>query len=181
MKVVHLTSAHGAFDVRIFYKECVSIARAGHEVVLVVPHEHDEAAHGVQVRAVPPVTGGRLSRMTRTVWRVFRQALRERGDIYHFHDPELLPVGVLLKLLQRRVVYDVHENYPATIRRKEWLPAALRPPLAWGFEVLERCAAMCFDGVVAVNDDIAARFPARKTIQVRNYAIIEQTRVGPRQ
>lgn len=173
MKVVHLTSAHGAFDVRIFHKECVSVARAGHEVVLVVPHDGDETVKGVQIRAIVPGTGGRLSRMTRTVWRVVQQALRERGDIYHFHDPELLAAGVMLKLLRRRVVYDVHENYPATIRRKEWLPAALRVPVALAFELFERLAALCFDGIVTVNDEIAARFPARKTIQVRNYAIIE--------
>jgi hypothetical protein len=32
IKVAHLTSAHSKDDVRIFYKECSSIAKSGFEV-----------------------------------------------------------------------------------------------------------------------------------------------------
>ena len=34
--------------------------------------------------------GGRLERMTRVAWRLYRAAVRERADVYHLHDPELL-------------------------------------------------------------------------------------------
>src|SRR5215472_16005116 len=83
MQIVHLTSVHEPFDDRIFYKECHSLAQAGSEVTLVVPHARDEVVDGVRLKAVP-APRGRLTRMTRTVRQVYREALRQRAEVYHF-------------------------------------------------------------------------------------------------
>src|SRR6516165_11986572 len=92
IRIMHLTSVHCAFDIRIFHKECKSLADAGYQVTLVVPHLRDEEAGGVHVHAIPEARG-RLSRMTKTVWRVYREAVRRPAEVYHFHDPELIPAG----------------------------------------------------------------------------------------
>ena len=39
IKVCHMTSAHDGEDIRIFHKECMSLARAGYDVYLVQPGE----------------------------------------------------------------------------------------------------------------------------------------------
>src|SRR5215207_1257706 len=83
-KVVHLTSVHSPSDIRIFFKECRSLAAAGYEVVLVAPGGKDRFVEGVQVRAITKAAR-RLERMTKIVWAVYRAAVRERAEIYHFH------------------------------------------------------------------------------------------------
>src|SRR5664280_3130459 len=129
LKCVHMTSVHGAGDVRIFDKECRSLSNAGHEVVLIVPGKGDGVSGGVQLLSVP-VISSRFCRMTQTVWRVYRRALQCRADIYHFHDPELLSAGLLLKLSGKCVVYDVHEDLPRQMLSKSWIPSWTREFLA---------------------------------------------------
>ncbi len=166
--IVHMTSAHPPYDVRIFHRECVSLVQAGYPVKLVVPHSHDEEREGVRICAVAK-SKGRLGRMLGSVWAVFRRALAEKGDIYHFHDPELIPAGLLLRLLGKRVVYDVHEDVPTDIQSKVWIPKPLRGLIAAGMRLLERLAGVLLSGIVAVTPPIAARFPAQKTILLQNF------------
>jgi hypothetical protein len=115
---------------RIFHKECKSLARAGYGVTLIAPHDRDEVVDGVRIRAVAK-SKSRIERMTRGVARVYREAVRQEAEVYHFHDPELIPVGVLLKARGKKVVYDIHEEYPTKVLSKYYLPRWLRPPLAW--------------------------------------------------
>lgn len=112
--------------------------------------------------------------MTLTVFDVFRMAIQERGDAYHLHDPELIPAGLLLKLLGKRVVYDVHEHYGKLIRSKFWIPKPLRWLIAGMTNALERSAAFVFDGIVVATPAIAEVFPAPKTVVVQNFALVSE-------
>jgi glycosyltransferase involved in cell wall biosynthesis len=174
-RVVQLTSAHDAYDTRIFYKISKSLARAGYEVILVAMHQQDETIDGVRIAAVPE-TKGRLRRMTVTLWRIYRQALALDGDIYHFHDPELIPVALRLRLAGKHVVYDVHEDLPRTVSYKEYLPARMRGIVAWTTERLEKLAAKNFTAVVGATPPIADRFRDAnpRTVVVHNFPILEE-------
>ena len=169
-RVVHMTSVHDAFDTRIFLKECRSLAGAGYEVLLVAPHMQDETQDGVRIVSVPQPKS-RFERATRTAWQVFLKALELRADVHHLHDPELLPYGLLLKLLGRRVIYDAHENLPKDIRSKHYLPVPLRGVLALFTDIMERAICQCFDGIVTVTPGIAVRFPYTRTVLARNYPL----------
>src|SRR5690349_10916076 len=139
LHVVQLTSVHSAYDLRII-KQCRSLAAAGYQVTLIAPHSCDEFTGGIHIRRVPMVEG-RFRRMTLTVWRIYREAVRQRADIYHFHDPELIPVGLLLKARRKKVIYDAHEPYPQKILCKAWIPIKLRPLVSRVFAVFERMAS----------------------------------------
>jgi glycosyltransferase involved in cell wall biosynthesis len=173
-KIVHLSSVHPATDTRILHKECRSLAKAGFDVTLIARAESDGVVDGVRIRAVSVCTSNRLVRMTRTVLDVARMALDERGDAYHFHDPELIPLGVFLKLRRKRVVYDVHENLAKQILSKYWIPGKVRKPLSMAVRVMERLAARFFDGIVAATPSIGDHFPTSKTVVVQNFALLEE-------
>ena len=170
--VAHLTSVHPPFDVRIFEKECVSLARSGRRVSLICRHGADETVKGVHVRAVPDISRSRLRRMFVTSARIYREAMRSGAEICHFHDPELIPLGLLLKARGRRVVYDVHEDVPQQILHKAWIPAPARKIVAAAAGGMERLAGKVFDGIVAATPAIAARFPAASTVTIQNYPIL---------
>jgi glycosyltransferase involved in cell wall biosynthesis len=175
LKVVHMTTVHQAFDGRIFHKECRTLAQSGYEVVLVAPHERDEVVHGVGIRAIPKL-GGRISRMTRSAWHVYREAISQDADIYHFHDPELIPAGLLLRARGKQVIYDVHEDLPRDIESKVYLPVCLRRPIAWVTEYIEDAAARCFTALVAATPTIGGRLSRQNsnTIVVNNFPDLEE-------
>ena len=172
-KVCILTTVHPPFDTRIFHKEAKTLARAGYVVVLIAQHDKDEAVDGVKIIALPKPRN-RLTRIFGLTWLAFRLALRQRAEIYHFHDPELLPIGVLLKLFTRaKVIYDVHEDVPKQILTKYWIPARLRRPLAVVFNAFEKLLARALDAVVVAEEGIAEKFLRLKPVLVHNYPNLE--------
>lgn len=172
-KIVHLTSAHPPFDKRVFVKECRSLAAAGYEVVFIAPHERDESVDGVTIRRFAPPKG-RKARFFRSLWGAFRDAMKENADVYHFHDPDLLPTGILLKLAGKKVIYDPHEDHPEDILWKDWIPMPLRRIASFCVRTLERIGGICFDAITPATPPIARRFPPRKTTVVQNFPRLEE-------
>ncbi|MBR7008308.1 MAG: glycosyltransferase [Ruminococcus sp.] len=146
-KVCHMTSAHKSNDVRIFVKECSSLAKAGYDTYLVARGESREE-NGVHVIGVGE-PGGRLSRATSFAAKVYKTALALDADVYHFHDPELIPWGLKLKRKGKKVIFDSHERYTEQILcKEEYLPKFALKFIAGGYGVYEKYALRRFDAVV---------------------------------
>jgi glycosyltransferase involved in cell wall biosynthesis len=176
MKVCILSSVHPCLDVRIFQKQARSLSEAGYDVTLVAIADFEEkVVDGIRVLGLPqPRT--RLLRPANW-WRILRIALRERADIYHFHDPELLlPAGLIKLLTKRPIIYDVHENYPQDILTKEWIPGPLRRLVSSIFRVFEDTAVRGVDGVVVVNRHLEGRFGGKaRVVRVANYSRLDRS------
>lgn len=172
-RIVHLTSVHPPYDTRIYHKECCSLADFGNSVTLICCADNDKVINSIKIRAIKKPQS-RKERMLLSVWRICRVALKENAVVYHFHDPELIPVGMLLKLRGKRVIYDVHEDLPKQILSKEWIPRPLRRLVAGAARVAEAVASRAFDGIVAATPAIARRFPPSKTVVVQNFPILNE-------
>lgn len=170
-RVAHLSSHHQAVDNRIFQRECRSLAHAGYAVHFVVRNATDEIRDGVHIVAVKPPRN-RLERVTVTACQVFRRALATRAQIYHLHDPELIPWGFLLRLLGKTVVYDVHEDFAQAAGVRSWIPKPLRGVVARGWQGLAWLAARLFHIVIAERY-YARSFP--KSVRVLNYPHLERS------
>lgn len=172
-RIVHISSAHHADDIRIFWKECLTAAEAGYDVSFVVPDDgaprQEAGAPGVEIVPVRR-PASRLARMAVVTTRVVRTALERDAALYHFHDPELIPGGLALRLIGRRVIYDAHEDLPRDILFKDWIPGGLRRPVSLLASALEWIAGRALSGVVAATPTIAARFPQERVALVQNFA-----------
>jgi glycosyltransferase involved in cell wall biosynthesis len=164
-KIAHLTSIHNILDNRIFYRECRSLAAAGYDVALVAQHDRDELRDGIRILAVPPPRS-RLERVTLTAFRVVRRAWREQPAVFHLHDPELIPWGMLLRLLGRQVIYDVHEDFSQAAAVRPWIPGPLRSLIARCLDVVAWLAGRSMSTVIAERY-YERRFPA--ATKVLNY------------
>ena len=148
-RVCHLTSAHARYDVRIFQKECSSLAHAGYEIYLVVNDDkEDEIKNGVTIISTGYIARSRIDRMLNAAKAVYRKALEVNADLYHFHDPELLPIGRKLKKKGKTVIFDSHEFTCKQIESKHYLPKVFRRPVAFLYRAYEENTIHRLDAVV---------------------------------
>ncbi|PCI48055.1 MAG: glycosyl transferase [Alphaproteobacteria bacterium] len=175
-KICHMTSVHGRYDIRIFHKECKSLSKAGYEVHLIVADgKGDEVIDHITIHDVGK-SKNRFVRMWKTTKRVLNKARKVNADLYHFHDPELLVVGLLLKGENKHVIYDVHEDLPRDILAKEWIHPWLRKLISKLVEAFENFAAKKFSAIVVVVNSIKERFDKMSTssVIINNFPILDE-------
>ncbi|MBM3278500.1 MAG: glycosyltransferase family 4 protein [Candidatus Handelsmanbacteria bacterium] len=167
-----LSTVHLCFDVRMFQAEARTLARAGFAVTLIALEDPTPGDPGGIRILAQPRPRHRLQRMLSTL-RVVRLARAQPAALYAFHDPELLPAALLLKLLTRRkLVYDVHEDVPAAIRSRTWLPRPLRPLAARLYRLLESLALPFLDGLTLADHAYQKYYRGRRTITALNYPLM---------
>jgi len=178
IKVCHITTVHPTFDGRIFHKECVSLAKAGFDVSIVVTHPKDEIIDGVKVHGIRK-SKGRLGRVLIMPWKALFKALRTKSKIYHIHDPELMFLGLCLKILGKKVIFDFHELVYQQILTKKWLGNGITIKMVANiYRVIEYVSVLSFDKLVLAEtgyipyfrDNYEKQF--EKTVVLRNYPLL---------
>ncbi len=164
-KVCIMTSVHPHDDIRIFHRQAKTLRDAGYRVVILCT-DYDGVKEGIgfiRLR-LPQDRWGRMRRASRVF---YKAALATGADIFHLHDPELLPAGRRLARQGHKVVYDIHEDLPLSLLDKRWIPAPLRGPVAavagWAEKRLAAGVSLC----IAATEEIARRFPGG--VAVCNY------------
>ncbi len=173
INVCHFTSAHHSNDVRIYLKECVSLKDAGYQVYLVARGEN-QIKNGVKIIGCGEPKN-RIERMLFFSHKIYKTAKKLDCDIYHFHDPELLPYALKLKRQGKKVIFDSHEDVPSQILDKPWIPCAFRKLISSSYRLYETYVVKQIDVVVAATSHIAKQFKkrARKIVIINNYPKLE--------
>ncbi|SMO66580.1 glycosyltransferase family 4 protein [Melghirimyces algeriensis] len=171
-KVMIFTSVHHYNDSRVFHKEAVSLAKAGYDVELHALADFDwRKIQGIQIVGLPKPDNKWMRLLGG--WRLFRRALSSGADRFHFHDPELLPWGVLIQWITgSSVIYDAHEDLPKQIQTKPWIPAPLRKIVSWVADRVEKWTARQLAAVVTATEPIARNFASCPQVTViKNYPL----------
>ncbi|MBN9294947.1 MAG: glycosyltransferase [Flavobacteriia bacterium] len=182
IKVCHLTSAHADGDIRIYHKECVSLAKIGYKVYHIVPNSISRITdENVNVLSFQVPEASRFKRMLRITKMVYRKALEVDAAIYHFHDPELLRYGLKLKRKGKIVIYDAHEDVPRQILGKPWIAKPLRKCISWLFEKYENYVAKRLSFVIVSTPTIRKRYEkvTTYTMDICNYPLLTENASEP--
>jgi len=178
MQVIHLTSVHPRFDPRIFYKECLSLAENGYKVVLAVRDgRENEEYQGIKIISVGPICRNRFFRIISNFYYILRNRTIKNSDIIHIHDPELLPVGLLLRYLWGKIViYDMHEDLPGQILEKDYLQRYVRPIVSQISKIIIHSCIRYYDGVISAADFLtfANKRYCKNSITIWNFPKINK-------
>lgn len=174
MKVCHITSVHQATDPRIFHKECVSLAKAGYEVVLVAPGTGERIEQGVRIVGAGEVPVNRRKRIFQYARQVVEIALDQKADLYHLHDPELLSHVNRLRKTGAAVIFDAHEDVAEDIAEKPWIPAPLRMPASKAYTNYFKRKVKKLSGLIGVTPHQYQKLETLcpNTAMITNYPIL---------
>ncbi|MEW5820534.1 MAG: glycosyltransferase [Cyanobacteriota bacterium] len=167
-KVCIITTVHPPFDIRIFHKQAKTLLGFGYDVSLIATHNKEETIDGIKL--IPLSTPeNRFERMFLNNCKSLLLALKQNASIYHFHDPELLFVGLLLKVIfKKKVIYDSHEFYRELILYKEWIPKPYRIFYSKFFTFYEKSIYPKLDAVIGVLNEQAYLFPKVEYVALYN-------------
>lgn len=179
MKVVHLAYSHSPKDIRIFYKECSTLAKEGYEVAYITSAremgEFNTELNGVRLITIDTVTGTRLKRYFKYLKDLYSTALKQDADLYHIHEPFLMYVGLKLKKKNKKIIFDSHENFKGYWNDSHIIPRLIRKPFSaciWKWLIRSVKKA---DGVISATPFIAEQFEKYniKSVIVKNYPLLD--------
>ncbi|MPZ54186.1 MAG: glycosyltransferase, partial [Acidimicrobiia bacterium] len=111
--------------------------------------------------------GGRMARLFTASMLI----LSRTWDVVSVHDPELLPAALVRSLLGRSTVFDLHEDVPAQMLDKSWIPSPLRRPLAWTFGMMLRVSERAI--LITVAEDSYGHLLSGSPAVIRNHLNLE--------
>jgi glycosyltransferase involved in cell wall biosynthesis len=176
IKVCHLTSVHPRNDTRVFHKMCKSLNKFGFDTSLIVADgKGNEIIQGIKIYDVGKASG-RIKRILFTTFKVFIKAQKLNANLYHFHDPELILAGLLLKIKKKKVIFDSHEDVPKQIFGKYYINFFLRYVFSFLINILEKVACPHFSGIITATPAIEKKFLKinQNVMNINNYPIIDE-------
>lgn len=166
--ILHITTVHPPDDNRIYYKECKSLTSDFKEVCLYSTQPFKGTPSEVKLIQYP----SSQNRFMRMIWDSFFSLLKNTlfttYDIYHFHDPEIIPAGLVLRIFGKKVIFDAHENLPGAIMSKPYLSNSIKKPMSYIIGRFEKFVSQFFSGLVVARPDIAEYLQNKNTCVVRN-------------
>lgn len=172
-RVLHATTVHSANDIRIYHKECMSLAAHGLCVTLLARPNEQSLAGGI--KHVPLRNyRTRFSRIILGNWDVLVFCLKNRFDVYHFHDPELVFSAFIIRLFGKSVIFDMHEDLSAQVLTKYWVPARARFLFCALGRAIEQMINIVSSRIVAATPAIAKKYNSHKVRVIQNYPILNE-------
>jgi len=170
-RICMITSVHKHDDIRIYHKEAKALKKAGYDVTVLCQDYQGNDESGVHFCRItlPP---SRVKRIAQAWQLMAQKAMELNCQIYHIHDPELLPAAFWLKDRGKTVVYDAHEDTPRQLLAKPYWNFMVRKTASKAVEWMENRAGSRLDKVFAATSSIAKRY--KNGVPIENFPQLEE-------
>lgn len=176
-KICHISTVHDRFDVRIFRKELKSLSGNYESVFIVADGKGDQWVEGIKVFDIGKRKSSRIKRFYQDSKKALNKARELDCELYHFHDPELIPIAIRLKRKTgKKVIFDAHEDLPKQLKSKPYLHPIVRKALSTAFSLFEKMYSYRFDAIVTATSSIRQKFLRlnSNSFSINNYPIISE-------
>lgn len=167
------SSAHPWNDPRVYLKEARSLAKK-YTVELHAPADFKyKNIENLKVFGLPQWKNIKDRKLNRKL--ILKRALKKNNFIFHFHDPELIPIAVILKLFRKaKIIYDVHEDVPRQILTKPYINKKVIKIVSIIFEIFEFFTSYIMDTLIVTTIEIYNRFHIKNIEIIRNYPLLKE-------
>jgi glycosyltransferase involved in cell wall biosynthesis len=141
------------------HKEAVSLVKNGHEVYILAPSPKPSTETLGKIK-IMNISGGK-GIFNRPHINIIKKGVELQCDVYHCHG-DLILVGSIIKMLTgKKIVYDVHDDYPSLHSYSSNFSDDVKPILKSMIYVKERLLSIFADYVITVNDTLKNKFVNR--------------------
>lgn len=168
-----MSSVHKWDDSRIYYKEALSISKNYSVELHALADFKCREELNLNVYGLPKYNK-RYKRILNWI-RLFIRAMKSDAQIFHFHDPELIPLALIIKKIKNvKMIYDVHEDYSQAILNKYWINKSIRSYISKKFNSFEKRCSKKFELNINVIEHISDKFVnyGAKVLIVKNYPLL---------
>ncbi|RPF58292.1 glycosyltransferase [Abyssicoccus albus] len=173
--ILHISTAHNPLDIRIYRKEVCSLLDNGFKVRYLVPCNDKTILNEDHITIKK--SHSRIKRMIVDNWLLFKKIKKLKPKIIHFHDPEFLIYGYILKKYYKmHVIYDAHEDLPRAILSKHYIHKYIRKLVSFIAENIENYISKRLSFIITATPFIEQRFKKlnKNTICINNYPLLNE-------
>ena len=170
-KIVHLSTAHDIGDDRITLRQAGSLANSGFDVTVIA---RSDPTFRIENRfenlkfITFPEWKSRADRLIRGNLLAFFYSVKSKSYLVHIHDPELIPLALILRIMGKKIVLDMHEDLAKQVIDKTYLPLFLRRILYVVIPKILIIVSKFFSAVIAATESISQNFPKESVSVIRN-------------
>lgn len=125
--ICYLTGLYSRRDSLMFYRQGISMVRAGHKVSMIVCDDNeDEVVDGIHIYSTRFKPKSRIERFIKTKNIVLKLADKVEADIYQISDPEHIGMVSHFRKKGKTVIFNMREYYPNMLMSKSYIPIHLR-------------------------------------------------------
>lgn len=176
-KICFVASSLQRWDPRIFLRQGRSLVLNGFDVTFIVcDNSPNEIIDGVKIIKSDFVAKNKFERIFYSQNHILKKAKQVDADLYQISEPELIPLGLKLIRLGKKVIFDMREDYPELILSKKYIPQFLRKSISFGLKKYLNYSLKKYNLLISVTPQLIDKLRVinQNTILITNFPIVRE-------